>query len=448
MSVIDNLFPNNYECKIAILGLGYVGLPLAIEFSRNGKCLITGKKLNRKVIAFDINNKRIKDLKNGFDYTKQFSNNELKHNTNLEFTSDDKSLSEADVFIITVPTPVNEFNIPDLTALKSASIIVAKAILNRFNKVKPIIIYESTVYPGATEEVCVPILSKYSNLIFNQDFFCGFSPERINPGDQDHVLKTIVKLTSGSSKEASEWIDIFYASIITAGTFKVDCIKIAETAKIIENTQRDINIALMNELSIICKLLNIDTLDVIEAASTKWNFLSFKPGLVGGHCIGVDPYYLTYKAKQLGYNPLIVSSGRKINDEVAPRLVDNIILQMVKKSLIKNFTKILILGITFKADCPDIRNSKVFDIIKGFSNYPFKIKVVDPYITKEMSESFEFEFSNKISFDESYEVMMLLVDHKEFKDLKPNDWAKLIIKEGIIFDLKGIVPRELGPMRI
>ncbi len=441
-------FPINEKCKIAIIGLGYVGLPLAIEFSRNSNCLITGKKLERKVIGYDINKKRINGLRNSHDYTNQFSKKELKDLKNIEFTLEEELLKEADVFIITVPTPIDEFNIPDLKALKEASILVGKALSKKTNNYKPFVIYESTVFPGATEDVCIPLLSKFSDLTLNEDYFCGYSPERINPGDKKHTLTNIVKITSGSNRDATEWIDILYGSVINAGTIRVKSIKIAETAKIIENTQRDINIALMNELSIICNLLKIDTLDVINAASTKWNFLSFKPGLVGGHCIGVDPYYLTYKSNQLGYEPLIVSSGRKINDKVSDRLVDRIILKMVEKSLFKKGLKILILGITFKEDCPDMRNSKVFDILKKLLNYPFKLKVVDPYITEDTNIDLDIEYSDEISFEESYEAVLLLVAHQKFVNLTTVQWSSLIHNDSLLFDLKGIVPRSLNPIRI
>jgi len=441
-------FPINENCKIAIIGLGYVGLPLAIEFSRNSHCLITGKKLERKVIGYDINKKRINGLRNFHDYTNQFSKKELKDLKNIEFTLEEEFLKDADVFIITVPTPIDEFNIPDLTALKEASILVGKALSKKTNKFKPIIIYESTVFPGATEDVCIPLLSKFSNLKLNEHYYCGYSPERINPGDKKHTLTNIVKITSGSNKDATEWIDLLYGSIIKVGTFRVQSIKIAETAKIIENTQRDINIALMNELSIICNLLKIDTLDVINAASTKWNFLPFKPGLVGGHCIGVDPYYLTYKSNQLGYEPLIVSSGRKINDKISDRLVDRIILQMVEKSLFKKGPKFLILGITFKENCPDMRNSKVFDILKKFSKYPLKLKVVDPYISEDTNIELDIEYSNELSFEESYEAVLLLVAHEKFANLTIQQWSSLIHDDTLLFDLKGIVPRSLKPIRI
>ena len=443
-----NLFPLNNNCKIVILGLGYVGLPLAIEFCKSRKCLITGKQLNRVVIGFDINDNRISDLKNNFDYTEQFSQDELKKLNNIKFTSDENFLIDADVFIITVPTPIDKFNIPDLKALKEASILVGKSLSRRNSKSKPVIIYESTVFPGATEEICIPLLAKFSNLRLNKDFFCGYSPERINPGDQNHTLTNIVKVTSGSNELSAEWIDNLYGSIISAGTHKVNSIKIAETAKIIENTQRDINIALMNELSIICQLLGIDTLDVITAASTKWNFLPFKPGLVGGHCIGVDPYYLTYKSKQLGYNPLIVSAGRKVNDDVSSRLVNNIVLHLVENSLIKKNLKILILGLTFKEDCPDTRNSKVLKIIDKFSKFPFDLSLVDPYITEKTAKELNIKCSKNIDFNETYDVILLLVAHKEFKQLTVKEWSKLVHIKSFYFDLKGIIPRELNPLRI
>ena len=448
MKELSTSLPINNYCKIAILGLGYVGLPLAIEFSKKGNCRISGKQLSRFVIAFDINENRIEDLKNKYDYTNQFSQDELENLNNILFSSDSQCLIDADVYIVTVPTPIDEYNIPDLTALKEASILVGKSLPQRKSEKKPVIIYESTVYPGATEEICIPLLSKYSSLIYNEDFFCGYSPERINPGDKEHTLTNIVKVTSGSDPKSAQWIDNLYGSIISAGTHRVNNIKIAETAKIIENTQRDINIALMNELSTICKLLEIDTLDVISAASTKWNFLPFKPGLVGGHCIGVDPYYLKYKSKQLGYSPLIVSAGRKVNDDVSNRIVDSIILYLVQNSLIKKDLKILILGITFKEDCPDTRNSKVFNIIDRLSKFPFDLSVVDPYLTDKNATELNIKYSKNINEDETYDIALLLVAHKEFKKLNLIDWQKIVTKDGLLFDLKGIIPRELKPLRI
>ena len=443
-----DLLPVSHNCRIAILGLGYVGLPLAVEFCKRRKCLITGKQLNRFVIGFDINENRINELNDSFDYTDQFSQNDLKTLDNIKFTSEKNSLIDSDIFIITVPTPIDKFNIPDLKALKEASILVGQSLSKRNNKNKPVIIYESTVFPGATEEICIPLLEKFSNLTINKDFFCGYSPERINPGDKKHTLTNIIKVTSGSDEDSADWIDNLYGSIISAGTHRVKSIKIAETAKIIENTQRDINIALMNELSIICQLLGIDTLDVISAASTKWNFLPFKPGLVGGHCIGVDPYYLTYKSKQLGYNPLIVSAGRKVNDDVSSRLVNSIVLHLVENSLIKKNLKIVILGVTFKEDCPDTRNSKVLEIINKFSKFPFDLSVVDPYITPKIAKQLNINCSRSLDFNKSYDAILLLVAHKEFKKLTLNQWKKLAESKSFYFDLKGIIPRELNPLRI
>ena len=429
--------PINGKCKIAIIGLGYVGLPLAIQFSRNKKCLITGKKLERKVIGYDISEKRINGLRNAHDYTNQFSKNDLKDLKNIVFTTEEDLLKNADVFIITVPTPIDEFNIPDLKALKEASILVGKALTKKINKFKPIVIYESTVFPGATEDICIPLLSKFSNLILNEDYFCGYSPERINPGDKKHTLNNIVKITSGSNKESSEWIDILYGSIINAGTFRVQSIKIAETAKIIENTQRDINIALMNELSIICNLLKIDTLDVIHAASTKWNFLPFKPGLVGGHCIGVDPYYLAQKAQELGYNPEIILSGRRINDSMGPFIADEVIKALITSGKPVKNSKVLVLGITFKENCPDIRNTGVIGVIHRLNDFGLNITVYDPWANPdEVNNEYGIKIINKPS-KFKFDAIILAVAHNEFKELDIESLKK--DKSSVVYDVKGFL---------
>ena len=336
-------FPDLNNCTIAIIGLGYVGLPLAVEFSKLQNSKQSQQPLNRQVIGFDINPERIEELIIGIDRTKEVNQSELKESSNLQLTNNKQDLIGADVFIITVPTPIDDAKRPYLTPLKDASIMVGRILkerakLNNRGRTLPIVIYESTVYPGATEEICVPILEKESGLVFNEDdasssFVCGYSPERINPGDKKHRLTTITKVTSGSTKATGIWIDELYASIISVGTHLAPNIKVAEAAKVIENTQRDLNIALVNELSMICKRIGIDTLDVLEAAGTKWNFLPFKPGLVGGHCIGVDPYYLTHKAEQLGYYPQVVLAGRRINDGMGSWIVEQLILEMAKRKL-------------------------------------------------------------------------------------------------------------------
>ena len=450
-------YPNLNRCTIAIIGLGYVGLPLALEFSKTKKCNITGKSLNRKIIGFDIQSKRIEELKNGFDRTNEVNEKEIRNANFYKLTSDTSSIEEADVFIITVPTPIDDDKRPDLKPIKSASSIVAKALKNRSYTSKgiiPIVIYESTFYPGTTDEVCIPLIESESGLCCNESnidniFACGYSPERINPGDKKHRLRDIVKVTSGSNSNVAKWIDLFYGSIIVAGTHSTKDIKTAEAAKIIENTQRDINIALINELAIIFKLLNIDTLDVLEAASTKWNFLNFKPGLVGGHCIGVDPYYLTYKAQSIGYTPEIVLAGRRINDDMSSWIAEQIILEMSKKNIPLLNSKILILGFTFKENCPDIRNTKVYDLIKNLNEYDLNINIIDPWVKpKEAKEVYGLNILKNIPKKVKYDVVICAVSHSVFKERKKSEWEEIISKKGIFFDLKGILPRELNPLRI
>ena len=355
---------------IAIIGLGYVGLPLAVEF---GKV--------RQVIGFDINVKRIEELRDGRDHTLECSSQELAEALYLRYSWNSEDLQQAQIFIVTVPTPVDQANRPDMTPLVKASETVGKVL-----KVGDIVVYESTVYPGATEEVCVPVLEKFSGLKFNLDFFCGYSPERINPGDKEHRLPTIKKVTSGSTPEVAEAVDQLYQEIITAGTYKASSIKVAEAAKVIENTQRDLNIALMNELSLIFKKLGIDTLEVLKAAGTKWNFLPFRPGLVGGHCIGVDPYYLTHKAQEVGYHPEVILAGRRINDGMARHVADETVKLMLRKNLPVLGSKVLVLGLTFKENCPDVRNTKVVDIVKALRTYNTQVDVYDPWIDIEEAE--------------------------------------------------------------
>ena len=350
--------------RIAIIGLGYVGLPLAVEF---------GKQFD--TLGFDISAQRIKELRNGQDRTLETTPEELKHATRLQFSTDAAALSACNVFIVTVPTPIDKANRPDLTPLVKASETVGRVL-----KAGDIVIYESTVYPGATEEVCVPILEKFSGKKFNVDFFCGYSPERINPGDKEHRLPSIKKVTSGSTPEVAEVVDQLYKTIITAGTHKASSIKVAEAAKVIENTQRDVNIALMNELSLIFKRLGIDTLEVLQAAGTKWNFLPFRPGLVGGHCIGVDPYYLTHKALEVGYHSEVILAGRRINDSMASHVADEVIKLMLRKSLPVLGSKVLVLGLTFKENCPDLRNTKVVDMVRTLQGYNTQVDIYDPWI--------------------------------------------------------------------
>lgn len=408
---------------LAIIGLGYVGLPLAVEF---------GKKY--PVIGFDIDKIRIDELKSGYDRTLEVERESLISATKLSFTASLKELKAAQIYIITVPTPIDKFNKPDLTPLKKASQSVGSVL-----KQGDIVIYESTVYPGCTEEECVPILEQTSGLRFNQDFFCGYSPERINPGDKTHRLPNIKKVTSGSTPEVADEINALYASIITAGTHKVTSIKVAEAAKVIENSQRDINIAFVNELALIFDRLGIDTLEVLEAASTKWNFLPFKPGLVGGHCISIDPYYLTYKAESLGYHSQVILSGRRINDNMGVIVANKLIKLMIKQGYKINDSKVAILGITFKEDCPDIRNSRVVDIIRELQDFGCCVDIFDPLADSvEVKKEYDLELKQPKDFLlQDYLAVVIAVAHNAFRAL---DFSAK--GDRVIYDLKGILPKE------
>lgn len=440
-------FPINYpsieNCKICIVGLGYVGLPLAIEFSKIKKSIATGKDLNREVIGFDLNQKRIKELESGIDSTKETDLEDLKEFNKIKFTSDIKLIRESDVYIISVPTPIDENKKPDLSCLIKASESIGETLKNRKSKYKPIIIYESTVFPGATEEICVPILEKKSSLKFNEDFFCGYSPERINPGDKVNTLTKIKKITSGSTPEIANKVDALYATIISAGTFKASSIKVAEAAKVIENTQRDLNIAFVNELSIIFNLLDIDTLDVLEAAGSKWNSLLFRPGLVGGHCIGVDPYYLAHKAEQAGYSSQIILSGRRINDGMAHYTVKKVVQQMLKNGLDVSLSTVGVMGVTFKENCPDIRNSKVIDIINELKNWNIKVVVVDPWADpREVEVAYGISLG-QINSMSKVDSLIVAVGHKEFRELKP--WELRSYCNGntpVLADVKSLFDRN------
>ena len=444
--------PNLNSCTIGILGLGYVGLPLAVAFSTTSKCFRTGLKLKRKVIGFDINTQRVDSLNKGIDRTNELSSDELLKASNLLITSNIESLYCVDIFIVTVPTPIDVTKNPDLSALKSASKMIGEILSSKSNfkrNTVPIVIYESTVYPGATEEICVPIIEEYSGLIYNKNFFCGYSPERINPGDKTHRLTEIKKVTSGSNLNVAKWIDNLYGSIIKAGTYIASSIKVAEAAKVIENTQRDINIALINELAIIFQKLNIDTLEVLEAANTKWNFLDFKPGLVGGHCIGVDPYYLTYKAQSLGYNPRVVLAGRRINDEIGGWIIEQLVIKMAQRKMNIGGTKVLILGITFKENCPDMRNSGVANLIKALKKYDMQPVVVDPLVDiTEAENKFGVKVFNEIPLHTKYSAIIGAVCHKGFKELTLNEWTNFLESPYVIYDLKGFIPRELNTFRL
>ena len=451
--------PSFNNCNILIIGLGYVGLPLAVEFAKTKVCKRTGSKVSRKVIGYDINSQRIEELKKGIDNTNELSNEEISYLNSIKLISDIndfKDIEDVDVYIITVPTPINSLKLPNLNPLIEASIFVGKLIKETFSKenylrsnLKPIIIFESTVYPGATEEVCVPKIEEYSNKLFNKDFYCGYSPERINPGDKNHRLSSIKKITSGSSKESAIWIDNLYGSIIEAGTFLTKNIKVAEAAKVIENTQRDLNIALINELTTIFNRIGVDTLNVLEAAGTKWNFLPFKPGLVGGHCIGVDPYYLTYKAKQVGCNPELVLAGRKINDEMGNWITTQIIKEMALRGHKISGSRVLILGITFKENCPDIRNTRIIELKKALDSYSLESIIYDPWADEEqVLNLYGIKIEKSLKQLKDFSVVISAVSHKEFITLNINDWRKFGNKETIFFDFKGIMPKEINPLRI
>jgi UDP-N-acetyl-D-galactosamine dehydrogenase len=397
------MFMMDSEKKIAVIGLGYVGLPLAVEF---------GKK--RPTLGFDINESRICELLNGDDSTLEVSEHDLSEANLLTFSSDEMDLNSCHIFIVTVPTPIDSVNRPDLTPIVKASEAVGKH-LNKGD----LVIYESTVYPGCTEEVCVPILEQVSGLIFNQDFHCGYSPERINPGDKVNTLTKIKKITSGSTVEVSRQVDDLYSSIITAGTFEASSIKVAEAAKVIENTQRDLNIALVNELSVIFGRLDIDTLDVLEAAGSKWNFLPFRPGLVGGHCIGVDPYYLTHKAEQVGYNPQVILAGRRINDNMAQYMVKKFVQRMIQNNIDVANSTVGLLGITFKENCPDIRNSKAIDIVSELQSWNINVVVVDPWAdSNEVNKVYGLTL-DELSEELKVDSLIVAVGHDQFRELSP-----------------------------
>ncbi len=414
----------NKDCKIAVVGLGYVGLPLAIEFSKKGF----------NVIGFDISEKRVAQLKNKNDLTQEVSSKDFDEAKSIEFTSQIDSIKKANIYIITVPTPIDSYKKPDLRPLIKASQAVGNIL-----KKGDIVIYESTVYPGCTEEICVPELEKSSNLKYNKDFFCGYSPERINPGDPIRKVHNIIKITSGSNDDTAKIVDKLYKSIVTVGTHKASSIKIAEAGKIIENTQRDVNISLMNELALIFDRMDIDTLEVLEAAGTKWNFLPFRPGLVGGHCIGVDPYYLTYKAESLGYHPQVILSGRKINDDIGIYIANKVVKLMVGKGQRVKNSRVLVLGITFKENCPDIRNSKVIDVINEFEEFGMNVDVFDPHANIiEVKQEYNVDLVYKLK--DKYDAIVLTVGHNEFRSI---DISELIKKNSVVYDVKSFFPREI-----
>ncbi len=429
--------------KIAIIGLGYVGLPLAVEFAKK-----------YQVVGFDINEQRIEELRNANDKTLETSSDELKsvnvdslQETETKFkglwlTSDVDEIKLSNFYIITVPTPVDKNNRPDLTPLYKASETVGKVLKNG-----DIVVYESTVFPGATEDECIPILEKVSGLKFNEDFYAGYSPERINPGDKKHTVTKILKVTSGSTPEIGKYIDDVYKSIIVAGTHLAPSIKVAEAAKVIENSQRDINIAFVNELSKIFRLMNIDTQEVLEAAGTKWNFLPFRPGLVGGHCIGVDPYYLAQKAMELGYNPEIILAGRRLNDSMGPFVSQETVKMMIKKGIPIKDANVLVLGITFKEDCPDIRNSRAIDIVEELHTYGVNVDVYDPWATvSAVKHEYGIDLiSSKNDIKKKYDGIIIAVSHQEFKEINLDDF---VADTNVVFDVKATLPKDKSHTRL
>lgn len=414
--------------KIGIIGLGYVGLPLAVEF---GKVIRT--------VGFDIDQKRILELTSGHDRTREVSSSELAEAAKLTCSADISVLKDVNYFIVTVPTPVDDYNQPDLRPLISASKTVGQVL-----KKNDIVIYESTVYPGCTEEICVPVLEKTSGLVFNQDFFCGYSPERINPGDKEHRVTTIRKVTSGSTPEIAQKVDQLYRKIIKAGTHIASSLKVAEAAKVIENSQRDINIAFVNELALIFERMGIDTHEVLQAAGTKWNFLPFRPGLVGGHCIGVDPYYLTHKAEGLGYRPEVILSGRRINDNMGIHIASRVIKLMTQHEQPIKGGKVLVLGLTFKENCPDIRNSKVVDVVNELKGYGVEVDVYDPHADREEVKH-EYNLSLIPELDSPYHAIVLAVSHDEFKNLP---WDKIRTPKTVVYDVKGFLDKKLITARL
>ncbi|MFY0600336.1 MAG: nucleotide sugar dehydrogenase [Cyclobacteriaceae bacterium] len=417
------------EYKVAVIGLGYVGLPLAIE---SGKIYPT--------IGFDINQKRIDELNSGLDRTKEVSIEELSQASKLSFSINSEDLRSANFYIVTVPTPVDKNKKPDLRPIASASQSIAPYLSKG-----DIVVYESTVFPGCTEDFCVPILEEGSGLRFNKDFYVGYSPERINPGDKEHRLTNILKVTSGSTPDAADIINSFYSSFIEAGTHLASSIKVAEAAKVIENSQRDINIAFVNELSLIFERMGIDTKEVLEAAGTKWNFLKFSPGLVGGHCIGVDPYYLTYKSEELGYQPQVILSGRKINDGMGAYIAQRTIKLLSQKKNLNSETRILILGITFKENCPDVRNTRVVDIFEELKSYDLGVDVYDPNVeSDEVMDEYGIQMKTGIDF-ERYQAIILAVGHNEFKNF---NWSQIRNQVPVIFDVKGILDEDLVDSRL
>ncbi|MGP4715570.1 Vi polysaccharide biosynthesis UDP-N-acetylglucosamine C-6 dehydrogenase TviB [Psychrobacter sp. T6-6] len=423
---------NINNIKIAVIGLGYVGLPLAVEFGKY-----------HSVTGFDINAERISALNTGIDHTLEVSEAELAEATHLRYSSDINQLKDCNFFIVTVPTPIDDYKQPDLTPLIKASEAIGSLI-----KHGDIVVYESTVYPGATEEVCIPVLEKTSGLVFNQDFYAGYSPERINPGDKEHRVTNILKVTAGSTPEIADFVDKVYNLIITAGTHKAPSIKVAEAAKVIENTQRDVNIALINELAVIFNRMNIDTEAVLEAAGTKWNFLPFRPGLVGGHCIGVDPYYLTHKAQAIGYNPEIILAGRRLNDGMGAYVSTQLIKTMIKKSIQVSAAKVLVLGLSFKENCPDVRNTKIIDIVNELQDYNIDVDVYDPWVNVEEAEHEYGIVPIDTPQENYYDGIIMAVAHQEFVEMGIQNIRKLGKESHVVYDLKYVFAKEDTDIRL
>lgn len=420
------------DLKIAVIGLGYVGLPLAVEF---------GKKV--PVVGFDIYQKRIDELKSGQDHTLEVSPEELKQANQLSYSADLEDLKSCNFFIVTVPTPIDEFKQPDLTPLVKASTSIGQVL-----KKGDVVVYESTVYPGATEETCIPVLEQVSGLKFNQDFFAGYSPERINPGDKLHRVTNILKITSGSTPEVADFVDQVYNLVIEAGTHKASSIKVAEAAKVIENTQRDVNIALINELAIIFNKMGIDTEAVLEAAGTKWNFLPFRPGLVGGHCIGVDPYYLTHKAQAIGYHPEIILAGRRLNDSMGAYVVTQLVKGMIKKKIQVEGAKVLVLGLSFKENCPDIRNTKIIDIVHELKEYHMDVDVYDPWVDAvEAEHEYAITPVQSVKAD-TYDAVILAVAHNQFKEMGVTEIRALGKANHVLYDLKYVLETIESDLRL
>ena len=418
--------------KLAIIGLGYVGLPLAVEFAKK-----------RSVVGFDINQARIDALKTGHDATLEVSDEELREATGLQYSANLQDLAACNTFIVTVPTPIDEHKQPDLTPLVKASETIGKVL-----KKGDIVIYESTVYPGATEEDCVPVLEKFSGLKFNVDFYAGYSPERINPGDKEHRVSTIKKVTSGSTPEVAELVDQLYRQIIVVGTHKAESIKVAEAAKVIENTQRDVNIALINELAIIFNKMGIDTEAVLQAAGSKWNFLPFRPGLVGGHCIGVDPYYLTHKAQEIGYHPEIILAGRRLNDGMGAYVVSQLVKAMLKRRITVEGARVLVLGLTFKENCPDLRNTRIVDIVKELRDYNITADVFDPWVDVAEAQHEYGLTPIEAPKQGAYDAIIVGVAHQQFKDMGAEAIRALGKPEHVVYDLKYVMPRNAADLRL